>query len=233
MPIEADATIKVALEAGGVVGGASALASYGVWVTALPRPQIATPPNKGVRSVTTGDRIWEPCTLDDLPWRVSILDALVQHARRVDTVDAIASIDSAWHQGLIDESGVEHLFRRLPKRCARWRRLLDPKAESGLESLVRVPCLARGWTVESQVPAPSGGRSDLLIDDWLYVETDGDEWHDNARQAAKDRRRNRAAIDEDSVELRFGYADVVHGIELTMASIARVLAAGRPRRAAS
>ncbi|WP_306232085.1 endonuclease domain-containing protein [Agrococcus beijingensis] len=225
---EADARVVAALKAGGILGGASALRSYGVWVTAETPLQIATKPSRSLPVATGSVRIWERFEPDAQPWRVSIVDALVQHARRVDRDDAIASIDSAWHQGLIGESDVDVVFRRLPQRCQSWRRLLDPDAESGLESLLRVPCRDRGWTVESQVAAPGGGSSDLLIDGWLYVEADGDEWHDNERQAAKDRRRNRAITDQGDRWLRFGYAEVVHDRERTLATIELVLAQGRP-----
>jgi hypothetical protein len=188
----ANPAIAQALEAGGVLGGATALRSYGVWVTQVPRLQIATNPNMGVASASSGDRIWAPFESDGTGWRVSIVDALAQHARRVEREHAVASIDSAWHHGLITAGDLDRLFRLLPRRCAAWRRLLDSSAASGLESLVRVPCLDRGWRVESQVPAPGGGFSDRLIDGWLYIEADGSEWHDNPRQAATDRRRDRA-----------------------------------------
>ncbi|WP_072314097.1 endonuclease domain-containing protein [Agrococcus sp. Marseille-P2731] len=230
MPREADAEIRAALEAHGVLGGATALGSFGVWVTEQPRLQIATRPTRGVAATSVGDRIWEDYEADARPWRVSIVDALAQHARRVEAPHAIASIDSALHRGLIGEPELDRLFGKLPKRCARWRRMLDRHAGSGLESLVRVPCLERGWSVESQVPAPGGSFSDLLIDGWLYVEADGDEWHDNARQAAKDRRRDRAITDQGDRGLRFGYAEVVHDIARTMATISLVLSQGRPGR---
>lgn len=227
---DADVTIVAALTARGVLGGATALRSYGVWVTHVPVLQVATLPSRGVKAITTAERIWEPYETDVRAWRVTVLDALVQHAKRVPRDDAIASIDSAWHHGLVGEPEIDELFRRLPRRCGAWRRLLDPRAESGLESLVRVPCRDRGWRVESQVPAPGGGSSDLLLDGWLFVEADGSEWHDNEQQAAKDRRRNRAITDRGDRWLRFGYADVVHDRERTIATIAAVMAQGRPGR---
>lgn len=225
---DANPQIASALQAGGVLGGATALQTYGVWVTTVPKLQIATQPTRGVTAVADGDRIWEPFALDASRWRVSIVDAIAQHARRVDRAHAIASIDSAWHHGLIAAEDLDRLFRMLPRRCAAWRRLLDPNAASGLESLVRVPCLDRGWRVESQVPAPGGGSSDLLLDGWLYVEADGSEWHDDPKQAAKDRRRNRAITDQGDRWLRFGYADVVHDHPRTIATIAAVMKQGRP-----
>jgi very-short-patch-repair endonuclease len=225
---DANPAIAAALRAGGVLGGASALRSFGVWVTEVPVLQIATRPDAGRAATAAGTRIWEPFELDALGWRVSIVDALVQHARRVERDDAIASIDSAWHRGLVGEAEVAEIFHRLPQRCASWRRLLDPRAESGLESLLRVPCFDRGLKVDSQVPAPGGGRSDLLLDGWLYVEADGSEWHDDPEQARKDRRRNRAITDAGDRWLRFGYSEVVHDRAATLRTIERVLAQGRP-----
>ncbi|UOW01036.1 DUF559 domain-containing protein [Agrococcus sp. SCSIO52902] len=222
--------IRTALAAGGAVGGASALATYGVWVTEVPPLQIATTPTTGVPAATVGTRLWVRFERDAQPWRVSIVDALAQHAVRVEREHAIASIDSALHQGLIDDGDLDRLFGMLPQRCGPWRRRLDAAAESGLESLLRVPCRDRGWTVESQVPAPGGGRSDLLIDGWLYVEADGAQWHDEPKQAAKDRRRNAAITAAGGRWLRFGYGDVVHQPVRTLDTIALVLAQGRPAR---
>ncbi|MCR8669961.1 endonuclease domain-containing protein [Agrococcus sp. HG114] len=224
----ADPAVRSALSAGGILGGASALRSYGVWVTHPTPVQVALTPNSD-RGATAGtERLWTAFEPDARPWRVSIVDALAQHARRVERDDAIASIDSALHRGLLDEAGLDRLFELLPQRCRPWRRQVDPSAESGLESLLRVPCRDRGWRVETQVPAPGGGRSDLLVDGWLWVEADGAAWHDDERQAMKDRRRNSAITANGDRWLRFGYADVVHERARTMALIALVLAQGRP-----
>jgi len=225
---DANPAIGAALRSGGVLGGASALRSYGVWVTELPVVQIATRPHSSPPTVLEGERIWSDFSIDDKPWRVSLVDALAQHARRVERDDAIASIDSALHKGLLDDGALDRLFALLPLRCRPWRRELDASAESGLESLLRVPCRDRGWRVETQVPAPGGGRGDLLIDGWLWVETDGDEWHDNEKQAAKDRKRGTAITAAGGRWLRFGYADVVHERPRTMSVIELVMAQGRP-----
>lgn len=225
---DANPAIGAALRSGGLLGGGSALRSYGVWVTELSAVQIATRPHSSPPRVLEGERIWSDFTVDEKPWRVSLVDALAQHARRVEREDAIASIDSALHQGRLDDDGLDRLFALLPQRCRAWRLQLDASAESGLESLLRVPCRDRGWRVETQMPAPGGGRGDLLIDGWLWVETDGDEWHDNEKQAAKDRRRGTAITAAGGRWLRFGYADVVHERPRTMAVIELVMAQGRP-----
>ncbi|WP_413319035.1 hypothetical protein AA0Z99_02180 [Agrococcus sp. 1P02AA] len=227
----ADPSIGAALALGGVLGGATALRSFGVWVTHPAPLQIATRPHAGLGPAVGGQRIWGTFALDDRPWRVSLLDALTQHCSRVPREDAIASIDSALHQGLIGPCELETLFQALPGRCRSWRRAVDGSAESGLESLLRVPCRDRGWRVETQVPAPGGGRSDLLLDGWLFVEADGSRWHDNPEQAAKDRRRNAAITAAGDRWLRFGYADVVHERPRALALIALVLSQGRPRGA--
>lgn len=225
----ADAAIITALRAGGVLGGATALRSYGVWVTRHPQVQIATRPHAGRATAKSGERIWGAFELDALPWRVGLVDALSQHVRRVERAHGIASIDSALHQGLIDESDLDDLFRTLPRRCRAWRSQLDAAAASGLESLLRVPLRDRGWRVESQVPAPGGGWSDLLVDGWLYIEADGAAWHDEPKQAAKDRRRNSAIMEIGGRWLRFGYVDIVHEPARTLRLIQRVLSQGRPR----
>ncbi len=227
----ADPAIATALAASGVVGGATALRSYGVWVTHRTPVQIATRPHAGLAAAPVGERIWGSFELDALPWRVSLVDALAQHGARVERPHGIAAIDSAMHQGLIGEQQLDRLFRQLPRRCRGWRRHLDAAAGSGLESLLRVPLRDRGWRVEAQVPAPGGGWSDLLVDGWLYVEADGSRWHDGPTQAAKDRRRNSAITAVGGRWLRFDFADVVHETERTLQLIELVLRQGRPRPA--
>ncbi len=141
---DANPSIGLALALRGVLGGASALRSFGVWVTSPTPLQIATRPHAGVRAADDGERIWGTFELDAKRWRVSLVDALAQHCARVSREDAIASIDSALHQGLLGERDLGRLFALLPARCRPWRRQLDPRAESGLESLLRVPCRDRG-----------------------------------------------------------------------------------------
>lgn len=226
---DADPAIAIALRGRGLVGGATALRTFGVWVTAEPPVQVATRPHANPGALAVGERVWGTFAADDQPWRVDIVDALVQHCRRVEKADAIASLDSAWHKGLIDEDGIARVFADLPRRSAIWRRQLDRAAESGLESLLRVDCGDRGWRVVSQPPAPGGGRSDLLVEDWLYIEADGRQWHDEPRQAEKDRQRNTAVMLAGGRWLRFGYAEVVHRRPATVEAIATVLRQGRPR----
>ena len=68
---------------------------------------IATRPHSSPPRVPEGEHIWGDFTVDEKPWRVSLVDALAQLARRVERDDAIASIDSALHQGLLDEEGLD------------------------------------------------------------------------------------------------------------------------------
>lgn len=226
---DASPSIGLALALSGVLGGASALRSFGVWVTHPTPLQVATRSHAGVvADDDEGQRIRGIVALDARPWRVSVVDALAQHCARVPREDAIASIDSALHQGLLGDPELDRLFDLLPARCRSWRRQLDPSAGSGLESLLRVPCRDRGWRVETQVPAPGGGRSDLLIDGWLHVEADGSESHDDPKQAANDRRLAGAIIAAGGRWLRFGPGDVVHERPRTLALIALVLSQGRP-----
>lgn len=227
---DANPSIAAALRAHGRVGGATALRSYGVWVTRIPPLQIATRSNRGVPASAEGTRLWGRFELDAQPWRVSVVDALAQHAVRVPRVEAIASIDSALHQGLVGEPELDRLFELLPARCASWRGDLDARAESGLETHLRVPCRDRGWRVESQVPAPGGGRSDLRIDGWLYLEADGAEHHDAPDQAKRDRVRNASITDDCGRWLRFGYAAIIHRAVRTMSTIELVMGQGRPAR---
>lgn len=93
-------------------------------------------------------------------------------------------------------------------------------AESGLESIVRLLAVDLGLSVAIQVRFPRLARADLLIEGWVIVETDGDEFHDE-KVTTKDRRRDAALVARGYTVLRFRYAQVVYELE----SVARAIAA--------
>lgn len=226
----ANPSIATALKAGGLLGGASALRSFGVWVGEQHGDVwVALDPDRtGTRS--PGVRlVWQRYAPDGPhPWRVSIRDALVQYVRATRREFAVAALDSALNKRLVTEAEVRALRDRLPRRCWPWLELVDGRAQSGLESIVRVCCLDRGWQVELQVPI-ADGLADLRLDGWLYVETDGSTWHDGEPQAAKDRRRNTQIVQAGGRWHRLSYSDVMDRLDESITLLARMLSDGPPR----
>ena len=93
---------------------------------------------------------------------------------------------------------------------------------------MRLAAVAEGWTVEVQVSFPRVGRVDLVINGWLVIETDGDEWHSSAQQRARDRARDAELVRQGLRVHRFGYAQVMGDLPGCLAVIRALLASGRP-----
>ncbi|QDZ15128.1 endonuclease domain-containing protein [Humibacter ginsenosidimutans] len=221
-----------AVELGGILGGESALRSFGVWVSHNTGLCVATPPGAS-HLPTLGDDEYRVYPHDfawpeGKRWRTDIVSALAQLAARVEPVHFIASVDSALNTNVMTAPQLADLFARLPRRFRRLRRLIEPRAESGLESIVRVAAMLEGWKVEVQVAVPRVGRVDLVINGWLVIETDGDQWHSSATQRAKDRRRDAGLVRRGMRCHRFGYAQVMGDLDGCIEIIRTLLAAGRP-----
>lgn len=225
-----DPSVVTALRAGGILGGGSALRSYGIWVTEQTRiVDVATVPHSSKKQFNGIRRVWHEHAADADPWRVTVADALWQYLQRAGRLDAIATLDSALYRGQLDLDGLAALRDRAPERCRPWFDLVDPRAESGTESIVRVSGLDHGWTVEPQVPF-EGGRLDTVFEGWLCVECDSREHHSGLEQYDRDHRRNQNVLRAGGRWHRVTHFDVIHDLERTMQLISQILSQGHPTR---
>lgn len=223
---------------GGRLAASSALASHGVWVS---RPNGlwvgVTHSASRLPSLRSGEhRVWSHELFppyDDRRWRMSVADALLQQLRVDVEPDVAASFDSALHQGLITAATLDQIFASAPRRFHRLHGLLNGAAESGLETMMRLGCQARGWQVEVQVKIVGVGRVDLLLDGWLVIELDGGRWHDDAASRDEDYRRDAECILLGYRYHRFRYLQVMHTLPLCLDVIQTILAGGRPPRPSS
>lgn len=221
--------ISTALRLHGLVGGSMALRTHGVWVAESPHPVIAFSRNRALPAMASGiahvrgDGIVDP----HYPWRVSVFEALRQYIPTTTKLWAIAAVDSALHKGLLTQSELVALGATLNREQRRWLRRVDRRAESGLETILRLACLEQGWHVDIQVRVP-GGRVDLVINGWLYIEIDGSEFHDLADQARKDRDRNTAIVRMGYRWHRFSYKDIRFNLYRSIETIRMILRQGPP-----
>jgi very-short-patch-repair endonuclease len=135
-------------------------------------------------------------------------------------------VDSALHQGQLYPRQVAALRGRLDERRRTWVDLVDRRAESGLESIVRVIAHDLGFRVRSQVRIPGIGRVDLVIEDWVAVETDGAAFHDVAL-SPRDRRRDARLFAIGRSVLRPGYSLIVHDQPAVVRQLIGAVAAHR------
>ena len=90
---------------------------------------------------------------------------------------AVAAIDWALHSRLLSTSGLAEIVRALPKELRHIRAWVDPLCESLPESLARTRLSLAGHTVISQAHRGDADRIDLVIDESVGMETDGEEFH--------------------------------------------------------
>jgi len=225
-----------AIKLGGRLGGASALASYGVWVDETELIVAVSPHASRLPPLAPGEHriaLTDSCVrLDQRQWRVSLEDALLQHARLESDLSVIASLDSAMHLHLLDRAQVSAVVRLMPERLHHIDRELDGAAMSGTESKFRVACVRAGLRVEIQVKISRVGYVDALIDGWLIVEIDSRKHHDGQLPQHRDRVRDGHSVLEGYGHERFDYDLVQHHLDWCIQVVLARLASGRPSQAA-
>ena len=181
----------------GRLTSASALGSMGVWRgldrsihvlvdphstggvsrSAVPLADFHQPrhPTHGVIRHWGVERV--PSRLD---WRVSAVDALAAFARDTTPERFIAAVDSGLHTRVLLPGDVPLLEALLPLRMKALLQKVDGRAEAGTESVARLRLAVLGRTIEIQVEI-GPYRVDLLIDGWLAIEIDSEEWHSSTR----------------------------------------------------
>lgn len=167
-------------------GGATSLENYGVWVENSGETWVALRRGAAYRSIPPTSQLVECDFKVDpgRPWRVSLLGALLQYCRKISRNTAVAASASALHVGLLSQEELTQLGERLSRRCRPWLRRVNGRAESGLETLLRLACEDQGWDVEIQVPF-RGGHVDIVINWWLFIEADGSQLLDVTECRAK------------------------------------------------
>ncbi len=190
------APVAEALAQGGRLDCLSLLALLGVFVFEASRLHIQLDPGTtrvSARSRAGVVRHWRGTTAPPHQAVANVVEALAQACRCQHPRAAIATLDSAWHLGVVDESGINAVFQLLPRRFAPLRPLIERRSESGVETLVRLLLRALGCRVEVQVQIAGVGRVDLLVDGWLIVECDSKAHHEGWQKQRQDRQRDGAA----------------------------------------
>ena len=151
-------------------------------------------------------------------WRVSMADAIIRFAAKESDEQIVAAMESAVHTRRLSRAVVMSLFQWLPRRQRRLAARLNFLGESGMETIVRMRLESLGLHVVQQVRI-GGDRVDLVIDGWLIIELDGDEWHN----PVDDRIRTNRLIRAGYRMLRFGYQEVFERWDETVATILEML----------
>lgn len=177
----------LAVRIGGRLTGISAVAALGGWVLGDFPLHISVPSNAS-RLRSLGGRVmrravihWDSADVGDrgTPTTVSVHDALVRVTLDEPTERAVAAMDWALRSGLVDSFDLASIALRSP-RSREAVGLTDAACDSLPESLARTRLRQCGHSLRSQVPVRNGRpgeRIDLLVDDIVGLEVDGDSFH--------------------------------------------------------
>ncbi|MCR2808595.1 MULTISPECIES: DUF559 domain-containing protein [unclassified Microbacterium] len=163
---------------------------------------------------------------------VELFDAVVSAVRCQPPRAALATLDSALHAGVVRLDDLDELFGALPRRHRVLRRLIDPRAESGPETLLRLILRSLGVRFEVQVSIAGVGRVDFVVAGWLIVECDSAQFHSSWADQRTDRRRDQAAAALGFATYRPIAEDIMWHADRVRAALAGLLAGRGTRRPA-
>ena len=218
--------MQVRVPAGGTLAGWAAALHHGWDVLDATRdPDVVFPRDWG-RVDVPGIRPRKA----DLPLRhrvagvTSPVRTVIDCARWLPLREALVIADSALRAGVdVDADALARAAEsaRGPGavRLRRAVRLADHRAESPLESCLRLIALAVADEVVPQARIPGVGRVDLLLDGWLVAEADGFAFHSSRATYREDRRRANALALAGHTLVRFSYEDIVRRPETVIATL--------------
>jgi len=140
----------------------------------------------------------------------------------------VAALDSFLHLDPVGSLDLDVWLRELPDAVLARLMECNRLCHSFLESIGRIRLANAGIRGRHQVRIAGVGRVDLLLADWLVIEWDGLEHHDNAAAHDEDCRRDAVLATQRRRCLRFSYNLVMHHWPLVLAAIQTALAGNRP-----
>jgi len=227
-----DRRLVRAMRVGGRLSCVSALDVVGAWTPPVPEgvlhigfPSHASGRRASVRGLPEGSVThWHAkAAHTGSAFPIMPLEAAVQ-----DLLDcqpphlAIAVLDSLLHERLISRNRLEAMILAGPHRTRFLVEHLEPRSESGIESVVRFRLAMAGIHARVQVRTRTAHRLDLEIGDWLAIEVDGRAVH--AQQAAftKDRVRSAQVMRDGRMVLQFAFATVMYDWDFVQGTIVDV-----------
>jgi len=192
-----------AVRVGGRLTGISAIQALGGWVFGEHPLHVSVPAN-AARLRTEHDRFirlteitrtgevihWDDRSLAARGTNVvvGLLDALERVLLDEPAEVAVAALDWARHTGRVDDLDFHELVLRLPVNRRATAAMSDARCDSLPESLVRTRLVRAGHRVVTQVLVGDLERIDLVVDERVGIEVDGDEHHRDRFE--RDRRKD-------------------------------------------
>lgn len=214
---------------------------YPTWSTDQ-RTHIAVAADRGIRPSAvrpTTDVVVHrktsitPVTVDDLPL-VHPAEVVACALTCLSALDAVTITDAALNRrDTTREEVAELLTGRYSVTARRRLAMAEPGCRSPLETRTRLALRSLGLRVEVAPVIEGIGETDLLVEGWLIVESDGYEFHSSNEQFEKDRHRDQRALAAGYVPIRLSAADVAEGDKAIQRTVSRaLLGVARSRRLA-
>ncbi|MBW4041376.1 MAG: hypothetical protein HIU86_04510 [Acidobacteria bacterium] len=226
----------LAMRIGGRLGCASALRLHGAWVPPDVGTHVVFPSAASGRRSAGRERgpsvvrHWSaPADRTGSAFGVAPLELAIADALKcLPPHLLIAVLDSLLHKHLISRNRLEALIGRGPRRVHHLIAHLEPRSESGIESIIRYLLAMAGIRVDVQVRMLSGDRTDIDVGEWLTIEADGRESHATEAGFTADRVRVVRLMREGRIVLQFAYATIMYDFEFVLDAIRDVIARHAP-----
>jgi very-short-patch-repair endonuclease len=212
---------------GGRLDCVSLLQSLGVFVLSTKATHIQME-RTATRVEPRSNRVirhWRTSPVPPTRLAADVVEALAEACRCQSPRAAIATLDSAIRLGLADEADIAAVFTRLPQRFQALLSLVDPRSESGPETLVRLLLRGLGLSFELQVDLRGVGRVDFVVEGWLIIECDSEAHHGGWDRQRRDRRRDLAAAALGYATIRPIAEDIMFNPDRVIDAIRGLLAA--------
>jgi very-short-patch-repair endonuclease len=163
-------------------------------------------------------------------YRIGLRDALIQILRCQEPRFALASLDSALHQGLVLFEDIPGIFSSLPHDLQWLRTRIDARADTGQETVLRFILIDAGFAFEFQPTIPGAGRVDTLVEGCVVVEADSRQYHDGWEAHSRDRTRDCELAMQGYMSYRALYRDIMFRPDRVVRAVTGLLAASRHYR---
>jgi very-short-patch-repair endonuclease len=232
-----DAQSVLAIKAGGRLDCVSSLARHEVWSgVELPGLHLRMEPHQHVRTPIPAVVHWRGTLQRASLLEVAPVDAVLQAIRCLGPDDALACVESALHTGFLSDDQLDLVLLHAPARLHPILSRIDRGAQSGYETLVRLKLIRAKLRVRTQGYVPGAGHVDIIVEECVGLEVDGERWHGPERFLA-DRTKDLNAELQGVRTLRIGRPHIFEDWDRTLAAIQRMVtdAQGglRPRRSRS
>lgn len=225
--------IVEAVRIGGRVSCLSLLALLGVFVFRCRELHVLVTPGSSRLRAPKDTKVvlhWKALTrVRDSLHAAPLIDAVAHSVRCQAPREALATLDSVVHHGLLTLDELATMFEALPLRFRPLLALVDPSADSGPETFVRLLLRTLGVAYETQVYLDGVGYVDFVVDGWLIIECDSKEFHEGWEKQVQDRGRDIAAARLGYVTVRPLAKDILNDQASVRQALEQVIAVLGPR----